>query len=214
MGAGCCNHHKEEVVSADSSSAPVVVFVLGGPGSGKGTQSLKISEKFGFTHLSAGDLLREERQRVGSEFGELIESFIKDGKIVPVAITVSLIKKAMETTGWVGGRFLIDGFPRNAENLKGWKEGMAKQPPVELACLYFDCPEEVMEQRLLSRGASSGRSDDNIESIKKRFKVYQDETMPVIEGFRSIGKLRRVIADRSVEEVWIEVSAIFTNLGF
>ncbi|KAG8014011.1 UMP-CMP kinase, partial [Nibea albiflora] len=77
---------------------PQVVFVLGGPGAGKGTQCSKIVEGYGYTHLSAGDLLREERAREGSEFGQLIANYIKEGKIVPVEITINLLRKAMEET--------------------------------------------------------------------------------------------------------------------
>ena len=98
---------------------PQVVFFLGGPGSGKGTQSALINEKFGFKHLSAGDLLREERKS-GSSDGELIESLIKEGKIVPSRITVSLLHNAMKKLGMENGKFLIDGFPRNRENLESW----------------------------------------------------------------------------------------------
>ncbi|MGH0122536.1 UNVERIFIED_CONTAM: hypothetical protein FKN15_038086 [Acipenser sinensis] len=75
---------------------PQVYFVLGGPGAGKGTQCAKIVEKYGYTHLSAGDLLRAERGRTGSEFGELIENYIRDGKIVPVEITISLLQRVRE----------------------------------------------------------------------------------------------------------------------
>ncbi|TMS09706.1 UMP-CMP kinase [Larimichthys crocea] len=100
---------------------PQVVFVLGGPGAGKGTQCSRIVEGYGYTHLSAGDLLREERAREGSEFGQLIANYIKEGKIVPVEITINLLRKAMEETMQKDEkkfRFLIDGFPRNEDNLR------------------------------------------------------------------------------------------------
>jgi UMP-CMP kinase len=190
---------------------PIVVFVLGGPGSGKGTQSEKISEKFGFKHLSAGDLLREERNRKGSEFGELIESYIREGKIVPVEITVNLIKRAMESAGWENGKFLVDGFPRNLDNMTGWRK-LLEGKVDERLCLFFDCPEEVMERRLLSRGESSGRSDDNLESIRKRFRTYMTETVPIIESFRAAGKIAQIRADAPVEKVWAEVQEIFNRL--
>lgn len=81
---------------------PKVVFVLGAPGAGKGTQCAKIVSEFGYMHLSAGDLLREERQRAGSEYGELIESCIRNGEIVPVAVTCSLLENAINKAGKVG----------------------------------------------------------------------------------------------------------------
>lgn len=187
---------------------PIVVFVLGGPGAGKGTQCKLISDNFGYVHLSAGDLLREERQRPGSEYGELIETYIREGRIVPVEITCNLLKRAMEKSGWTNGKFLIDGFPRNMDNLMGWKKAMGDTLE-EKFCLFLDCPEEVMERRLLSRGETSGRSDDNLESIRKRFKVFIEATMPIVESFREIGKLRIIKSDRAVEIVWPEVEQLF-----
>lgn len=88
-----------------------VIFVLGGPGAGKGTQCTKLASKYGIEHLSAGDLLREERNRAGSEVGDLINECIREGKIVPMHITIALLKKAMLARG--GRSFLIDGFPRD-----------------------------------------------------------------------------------------------------
>lgn len=88
-----------------------MVFVLGGPGAGKGTQCALLAKRYDFCHLSAGDLLREERHRPGSECGELINEYIREGKIVPMHITIGLLKAAMERNG--RGRFLIDGFPRD-----------------------------------------------------------------------------------------------------
>lgn len=99
-----------------------VLFILGGPGAGKGTLCRYITEKYGYVHLSAGDLLREERMKPNSKYGELIEKFIKDGKIVPVAITCSLLDNSMQASNSLHKRFLIDGFPRNQDNVDGWNE--------------------------------------------------------------------------------------------
>ncbi|CAE8582466.1 unnamed protein product, partial [Polarella glacialis] len=197
---------------------PSVVFVLGGPGAGKGTQCQRISDMFSYKHLSAGDLLREERNRPGSEYGDLINSYIKDGKIVPVDITVSLLQKAMMTMGWEGGRYLIDGFPRSFDNLEGWYRVIGNKVRVK-SVLFFDVSEPVMEARLLERGKTSGRVDDNLESIRKRFITFQQESMPVVEKFRSEGLLRFINAEQSEEMVWNDVrknfgpSAIFVLGG-
>lgn len=99
---------------------PEVLFVLGGPGSGKGTTCSGIKKTFGCVHLSAGDLLREERANSGSEYGELIEGHIRNGTIVPVEITCSLLERAMNSSDNPHKRFLIDGFPRNQDNVDGW----------------------------------------------------------------------------------------------
>jgi UMP-CMP kinase len=94
-----------------------------------------------------------------------------EGKIVPSEITVMLLQRAMEQHGMQGGRFLIDGFPRNLENLSTWDKIMGEKVDTPFI-LHLVCSEEVMLERLLKRGETSGRSDDNIESIKKRFRTY------------------------------------------
>jgi UMP-CMP kinase len=163
-----------------------VVFVLGGPGSGKGTNCARIVENFGYVHLSAGDLLREERNS-GSELADMINTYIREGKIVPAEVTVRLLRNAMEKSG--NSKFLVDGFPRDMDNLRCWEEKMKDVADVQFL-LFLDCPQEIMLNRLLERGKTSGRIDDNEESIKKRFKTYEDSTRPIIgERFSHISSL-------------------------
>ena len=186
------------------ASKPAVVFVLGGPGAGKGTQSEYIVNKYGYVHLSAGDLLRAERKS-GSAQGQLIDEYIAEGKIVPVEITVKLLMNAIEANG--GKRFLIDGFPRNTNNLSGWQQVTGYDLKV-LGVLFYDCPEEVMEARLLERGKTSGRTDDNIESIRKRFHTYTNETQPILAYYDFMGLVRKIDGTRPVEEVWAYTQAV------
>ncbi|XP_070775254.1 UMP-CMP kinase [Enoplosus armatus] len=194
---------------------PQVVFVLGGPGAGKGTQCSKIVESYNYTHLSAGDLLREERAREESEFGQLIANYIKEGKIVPVEITINLLRKAMEDTMKKDEkkfRFLIDGFPRNEDNLQGWNTVMDGKADVKFV-LFFDCGNEVCINRCLERGKSSGRTDDNRESLEKRIQTYLQSTQPIIKQYEKHGKVRTVDASRSVDEVFADVKAILDKEG-
>ncbi|VVB06342.1 unnamed protein product [Arabis nemorensis] len=180
-----------------------VVFVLGGPGSGKGTQCAKVVQHFEYTHLSAGDLLRAEIKS-GSEFGAMIQSVIVEGRIVPSEITVKLLCKAMEESG--NDKFLIDGFPRNEENRIVF-ENVAKIEPAFV--LFFDCPEEELEKRIMNR--NQGREDDNIETLKKRFKVFVESTLPVVRYYESIGKLRKINAAKPSEEVFEAVKDLFSS---
>ncbi|KAJ8278575.1 hypothetical protein GJAV_G00089070 [Gymnothorax javanicus] len=203
------------VYRVDLAMKPQVIFVLGGPGAGKGTQCAKIVEAYGYTHLSAGDLLRAERTREGSEFGQLIDTCIKDGKIVPVEITINLLKKAMEETMQLDPdkfRFLIDGFPRNQDNLQGWSSVMEARADVRFV-LFFDCSDQVCINRCLERGKSSGRTDDNRESLEKRIQTYLHSTRPIIELYQQQGKVRTVDASRSVEEVFADVRALLEKEG-
>uniref|UniRef100_A0A0D9VLS3 UMP-CMP kinase n=2 Tax=Leersia perrieri TaxID=77586 RepID=A0A0D9VLS3_9ORYZ len=178
-----------------------VVFVLGGPGSGKGTQCANIVEHFGFTHLSAGDLLRAEIKS-GSENGTMIENMIKEGKIVPSEVTIKLLQEAMIKSE--NDKFLIDGFPRNEENRAAF-ENVTKISPAFV--LFFDCSEEEMERRLLGR--NQGRVDDNIETIRKRFKVFVESSLPVIEHYNANDKVKKIDAAKPIPEVFEDVKAIF-----
>ncbi|KAF9433527.1 hypothetical protein BGZ76_009317 [Entomortierella beljakovae] len=183
-----------------------VIFVLGGPGAGKGTQCAHLVDDYGFVHLSAGDLLRAEQERPGSQYGELIKSYIKEGKIVPMEVTIALLENAMIASGQT--RFLIDGFPRKMDQALKFEEVVV---PSKFT-LYFECPEEVMLKRLMKRGETSGRSDDNIESIKKRFRTFTDTSYPVIEYYNKSGKVHTVSCVDSPEAVYSKVKVIFNNL--
>ena len=179
-----------------------VIFVLGGPGAGKGTQCANLVEKHGFTHLSAGDLLRAEQERPGSQFGDLIRDYIKNGLIVPQEVTIQLLENAMTDAltraGSSKGKFLIDGFPRKMDQAQKFEETVC---PARMV-LFFDCPEEVMQRRLLERGKTSGRSDDNAESIRKRFKVFVDTSMPVVDYFDGQSKVVKVDATPEPDAVF------------
>ncbi|OQO13107.1 Uridylate kinase [Cryoendolithus antarcticus] len=189
----------------------LVLFVLGGPGAGKGTQCSNIVRDYGFKHLSAGDLLREEQDRPGSEFGDMIKSYIKEGQIVPMEVTIQLLENAMLATieEKEQRKFLIDGFPRKMDQALAFEE---KVVPSKFT-LFFDCPEDAMRQRLLKRGETSGRSDDNEESIKKRFKTFVETSMPVVEMFEKDGRVVKIDATNGPEEVYADVVKQFGEKG-
>lgn len=208
------NFARKFLHSAIMSVLPNVVFVLGGPGAGKGTQCQFIVNEFGYVHLSAGDLLRAERQKPDSAVGVLIEKHIRDGSIVPVEITCQLLRNAMtEAMGQnsANHNFLIDGFPRNKDNLDGWEREMHDKANLKFV-LFFDCDDEICIKRCLSRGeAGSGRSDDNMESLRKRITTYNESTKAIIEHYRALGKVRRVAAVGSPDDVFSEVKQVFSN---
>ena len=175
---------------------PSVIFVLGGPASGKGTQCAKISDEFGIQHLSIGDLLR---RAAGTATGALIDERIREGKLVDSKIVITLLKEAMLSSN--SDIFLIDGFPRNSDNVHNWKESMTDLFDIE-GLWFIDTSQEEMLRRLLNRGTNSGRSDDNIDSAKKRFAIYSETTMPIIDYFNKLNKVRRVNGDESIDDVF------------
>ena len=178
------------------------MFVLGGPGAGKGTQSEKIVETYKCAHLSVGELLRSGAEREGYPHAELIRRTLVAGNIVPVELSLGLLREAMdEAAAAAGGRgddgdddddaddgagygsriFLVDGFPRNYDNVRGWMESMPSHASV-LGALVYDCPMEELERRILGRAETSGRSDDNLESARRRFDTFRMQTIPVVKA--------------------------------
>lgn len=196
-------------IMASILEKPKVVFVLGGPGAGKGTQCNNIVNHFGFVHLSAGDLLREERIREGSQYGQLIDDYIKNGKIVPVDVTCSLLENAINLHREKNGKnkFLIDGFPRNQDNLDGWNRRMHDKADVQFV-LFFDCAESVCVERCLERGKSSGRTDDNEESLKKRIQTYNNESYPIIQHFEKLDMVKRIDASPDADSIFKAVQEV------
>ncbi|KAI1368561.1 uridylate kinase [Xylaria arbuscula] len=198
-------NRKTPVFSADDVT---VLFVLGGPGAGKGTQCERLVAAYGFTHLSAGDLLRAEQNRAGSQYGELIKDYIKNGLIVPMEVTIALLENAMrdamraadkETSdSLLRGKFLIDGFPRKFDQAVKFEEAVC---PAKFV-LFFDCPEEEMERRLLERGKTSGREDDNAESIRKRFRTFIETSMPVVDYYEKQDRVVRIRANVPPDDVF------------
>jgi len=205
-------------------SKVVVVFVLGGPGAGKGTHCANLVRDYGFVHLSAGDLLRAEQARPGSQYGQMIAEYIKEGKIVPMEVTISLLRNSIQNAieqntdstaeGWGQGRgrFLIDGFPRKLDQSEKFEQSVC---PAQLV-LFLHCTEEIMLKRLLRRGETSGRADDNMDSIKKRFRTYAcinlpdtfiETSMPVVDFQRAQHKVVDVDATNSVEQVYSDICA-------
>ena len=188
-----------------SEATPTVVFVLGGPGAGKGTQCANVVRDFEFVHLSAGDLLRAH-MKSGSKDGNMVAEMIKQGQIVPSEVTVNLLLDAMRESG--KDRFLIDGFPRNKENRDAWETTAGYDCDF---VLFFDCPEDVMTQRLLGR--NEGRTDDNIETIKKRFKTFRESSMPVIDYYSKLNKVCSVNSDQKPDDVYAQTRQYFAKFA-
>lgn len=186
---------------------PNVVFVLGGPGAGKGTMCELAESQLGWTHLSTGDLLRQQRQ-AGGPTAATIDEFIAAGKLVPNEIIVALLKNAMETVTRTTGKnnFLLDGFPRSLANLEAWYEIFGRDTELP-KMLYFECPYAVLEKRVLGRAKYTGRSDDNVESLKLRFDTYKAETLPTVELFKNMKKCIEIDTSLDRQSVYAIVAS-------
>lgn len=195
--------------SSDSTAAIKAFFVLGGPGSGKGTNCGNLVRDFGYTHFSAGDLLREAARSGTSDVAQQIAAIIKRGDIVPSEITVALIRQAIADHPNPRG-YLLDGFPRKKDQARMFEEGVARA----LTVLYFDCSEATMEARVLGRAAgSAARDDDNAETIRRRFRVNVEECAPVVNEYKKEGRCHVIDANQVRDAVYAEVKKIFMDLG-
>lgn len=164
--------------------APNVVFVLGGPGAGKGTMCELAELQLGWVHLSTGELIRADLEVRGSA-DDYDKNSLAAGKLAGSPYVVGLLKQEMEriirTTG--NRNFLLDGFPRSLENVEAWQAAFGAQTELP-KMLYLECPYEVLEKRILGRAKYTGRNDDNIESLKLRFDTFKAKTLPTVELFR------------------------------
>jgi len=166
--------------------------------SGKGTQCDKIVAKYGFGHFSAGDLLRAEVAS-GSELGKSLEDTMKEGKLVSSSVTIKLLKNAIRKAKQK--TVLIDGFPRALDQADEFEKEVC---PCKLV-LFFDCPKDVLVERLLDRGKTSGRADDNIKTIKKRFDTFKNASMPVISYYEKKDLVAKVSSVPAPDEVFVNV---------
>ncbi|CAD8173696.1 unnamed protein product [Paramecium octaurelia] len=207
---GCVSSDSANENNYENAPKAEVIFILGGPGSGKGTQCEKMVKDYCFFHISAGDLLRAERKKGGPDAEEL-ENIMREGKLVPSDILVKLIKKEIESLGNTG-RYILDGFPRSQDNWESWTKIIGNSVEARFL-LMFECSEAVMEQRLLKRGETSGRADDNVETIKKRFVTFMNETQPIVTDFEKKNKVVKVSAEASPDEVYENVKKALTNNG-
>ncbi|XP_064489945.1 serine/arginine repetitive matrix protein 2-like [Ornithodoros turicata] len=182
-----------------------VIFVFGGPGSGKGTQCENIVKKYEFTHISTGDLLRADVAS-GSPRGQALNEIMKKGELVPPDIVLVLLKEKMKEGLEAAKGFLIDGYPRNLEQADKFDTSVCKCSKV----VYFEVKDETMTARLLERGKTSGRVDDNEETIKKRLETFHKETEPVLEKYKDI--VEKVSAEDPPDKVFEGVIPIVDKL--
>lgn len=194
----------------EHNKKPKALFVLGGPGSGKGTQCELMTEHFKFEHLSTGDLLRAE-VKAGTELGKEIDGYISKGNMVPGDIPVILVRKAMESRGW-GKIYLIDGYPRNFSNIEKWDEVIKNDVEV-MGVLYLSCSEEIMTKRVMKRAETSGRSDDNEEVFKNRLAVFKKETEPVVNHYKNMGKLFEISAEGTKEQCFEQARKVIEGMN-
>ncbi len=177
------------------------LILFGPPGSGKGTQSERLIEKYGLIHLSTGNLLREEianQTTLGLEAKKLMDQ----GQLVPDAVVVGMIDSAITNNPQAKG-FLFDGFPRTVAQAEAL-DALLKNKGAEInIVLALEVGTEELVSRLLNRGKTSGRSDDTNESvIRARLQEYNNKTAPVASYYEQFGKVQRIKGEGSIDQIF------------
>lgn len=174
------------LVNEDNLKNMKNIVIFGAPGSGKGTQSDLLIEKYGLGHISTGDVLRSEIKK-GTELGKTAASYIDKGQLIPDALMVDILASVYDSFGTDHPGVIFDGFPRTIPQAEALKKMLEERGHRIAAMIELDVPEEELMTRLIKRGQESGRSDDNAETIKKRLDVYHNQTSPLIEWYEEEG---------------------------
>jgi adenylate kinase len=164
---------------------------------------MRISAEFGVPHVSTGDMFRALDE--STELGRKVKAIMDSGELVPDEVTITMIEERLAQPDAQSG-FILDGFPRNLAQAEALDAMLADIGRKLDAVLFFDIPDSVGTERALKRAELEGRSDDTPDAIAKRLAIYHSDTEPIVEHYRATGKLVPLHGERSVEEVWHEVS--------
>lgn len=186
------------------------LVIFGAPGSGKGTQSELLIQKYGFDHISTGDLLRAEI-KAESELGKSAKSYIDAGQLVPDSLIIGMIEKVLQERQPKKG-LILDGFPRTVAQAVALDELFVKHGTAVHAVLDLQVPEDELVQRLLKRGQDSGRSDDNLETIQKRLAVYHEQTSPIAAHYAAKGVHHVIPGSGAIDEITGHIAKVIDAL--
>ena len=187
------------------------LILFGPPGSGKGTQAAKLVEKYDLLHISTGDLFRYEMGN-NTPLGQQAKSFIEKGQLVPDEVTIGMLKNKVDANPGVHG-FIFDGFPRTVAQAEALDKLLADMGTSISGLLALDVNDEEITQRILLRGETSGRADDNDESIiRNRIEVYKSETTPVFDYYAQSGKSLKINGMGGIEEIFARLCSAIEAL--
>ena len=186
------------------------VILLGPPGAGKGTQAQRLEERHGMKQLSTGDMLRA-LVASGSALGQKAKEIMDAGQLMPDELMVQMISDRIAQADCAGG-FILDGFPRTVRQAEALDEMLAAQGMKLHAVIEMRVADEVLVDRINTRIAQSqtARSDDNVETLKKRLDVYHGQTAPILPYYEAQGRLSTVDGMKSIDQVSEEIEAILT----
>ena len=187
------------------------IILFGKPGAGKGTQAEYIKNTFNLIHISTGDLFRKNIEKKTS-LGLMAKSFIDNGELVPDQITIDMLKNEVIKNKKANG-FIFDGFPRTLSQAEVLDLFLKSLKMNLTATISLDVEDSVLEERLIKRGKTSGRLDDqNIEKIRNRFEEYNKKTSPLIDYYKSLNKFHSILGTGTIEDIRNELNILINQL--
>ena len=187
------------------------IVIFGAPGSGKGTQSELMIKKYGFGHISTGDVLRSEIKN-GTELSKTAKAFIDKGQLIPDELMIDILASVYDSFGKEHKGVIFDGFPRTIPQAEALKKMLAERGHSVAAMIELYAPEDILMARLLNRGKEQGRSDDNEETIKKRLAVYNTQTAPLIDWYKAEGLHHYVKSYGELEVIFADVCKVVDGI--
>lgn len=183
------------------------LVLFGPPGAGKGTQSENIIKQYELSHISTGDLFRKHLKE-GTDLGKLAQKYMDEGNLVPDKVVIDMVDYKIKTDPKVKG-YIFDGFPRTVDQAKALDQLMdSKGTPIS-GMIALEVPKEELIKRLLNRGITSGRTDDQDESkINNRIQVYLNETLPVADYYKEQGKFNSINGVGSLDQIFADICKV------
>ena len=186
------------------------IVIFGAPGSGKGTQSERIVEKYGINHISTGDVLRAKIKN-GTELGKTAKGYIDQGQLIPDELMIDILASVFDSFKDSKG-VIFDGFPRTIAQAEALKKMLAERGQDVSVMVDLEVPEDELMVRLIKRGKDSGRADDNEETIKKRLHVYHSQTAPLIDWYKNEKKYQHINGLGTMEGIFAEICEAIDKL--
>lgn len=180
------------------------IVVFGAPGSGKGTQSAKLIERYGIHHISTGEVLRSHIAE-GTQLGKTAKEYIDKGQLIPDELMISILADIIENHPEAANGVIFDGFPRTIPQADALSEMLEKRGEKIHSVIGLEVPDDVLTARLIERGKVSGRDDDNADTIRKRLDVYHNTTSPLREYYIRDGRYRSIHGIGSIDEIFTRI---------
>lgn len=181
------------------------IVIFGAPGSGKGTQSDKIIAEFGVAHISTGDVLRAEI-KAGSDLGQTAAKYINDGKLVPDSLIINMLAQTLDNLGKSIPGVIFDGFPRTIAQAEALDKMLQERGEKVSTVIGLEVEDAELIQRIIARGKTSGRADDNEETAKKRLDTYYSQTLPLKDFYVAQGKYAKIFGMGNIDDIYAEIS--------